>query len=43
MKDIKRPKKIVPKKVTRFTGETKMIKRNREALRIIRAIKGSLG
>ncbi|WP_272467436.1 hypothetical protein [Terrihalobacillus insolitus] len=43
MGDIKRPKKIVPKKITRFTGETKMTKRNREALKIIRAIKSSLG
>ncbi|WP_285890646.1 hypothetical protein [Halalkalibacter oceani] len=39
-----RPKKnISPKKITRFTGETKMTKENKEALKVIRAFKGMFG
>lgn len=32
-----------PKKITHLKGETKMEKQNKEALKIIRAIKGMFG
>ncbi|WP_264755148.1 hypothetical protein [Bacillus solitudinis] len=43
MSKAKPTKKIVPKKVTRFTGETKMDKENQKALTKIRAFKGMFG
>ncbi len=35
--------KVMPKKSTRFTGETKLEKENKKALKVIRAIKGMFG
>jgi hypothetical protein len=36
-------KKVLPKKLTRFTGETQIGKKNKEILEKIRAWKGSFG
>ncbi|WP_404469644.1 hypothetical protein [Sutcliffiella horikoshii] len=35
--------KATPKKLTRLKGETKMEKKNKEALKVIRFIKGMYG
>jgi hypothetical protein len=35
--------KMIPKKTTRFTGETKLEKENEKALKVIQAIKGMFG
>nr|WP_269748817.1 hypothetical protein [Lysinibacillus timonensis] len=43
MEHQKPSKKSTTKKVTRYTGETKMSKENKEALKIIRSIKGRFG
>jgi hypothetical protein len=37
------PKKVVPKKTTRFVGETKLSKQNQKALKLIQSVKGRLG
>ncbi|MFC0273430.1 hypothetical protein ACFFIX_18680 [Metabacillus herbersteinensis] len=43
MEKSKKDKKVIPKKVTRFTGDTKLTIENQKALKIMKAIKGSLG
>jgi len=39
----KKKKNATPKKITHIKGDTKIEKKNKEALRIIRAIKGMFG
>lgn len=41
-KKIKKPN-ATPKKITHIKGDTKIEKKNKEALRIIRSIKGMFG
>jgi hypothetical protein len=36
-------KKPIPKKITHLQGETKMDKKNKEALKVIKSIKGMFG
>jgi hypothetical protein len=40
---MEKTKKASPKNITRFKGETKIEKLNKEALRVIRANKGKYG
>ncbi|MEA3318687.1 MAG: hypothetical protein U9Q88_01585 [Bacillota bacterium] len=42
---MEKPKKqkATPKKLTQLKGETKMEKKNKEALKVIRSIKGMFG
>lgn len=41
--DKPKKKKATPKKLTRLKGETKMEKKNKEALKVIKSIKGMFG